>query len=132
MKNIALILTMIFLSASASTSSEQSEILVSTGPQTPGFTTISFSSEPGPIVKVSPLYPESALNQRKEGKVALNFIVGVDGEAINIQVINSEGELFNSAAVQALKKCRYHPKYSGKSVAVVAEFTLNKASKKDN
>jgi TonB family protein len=98
----------------------------STGPNHSGTTAIDFNSHPGPIVKVTPMYPEAALSQDKQGSVTMSFIVGEDGKATEIQVLESVGEPLESAAIQALQKALYHSKFSGKSVTVVAEFTLNK------
>lgn len=115
MKNIVLIFAISLLAACAAT-----------GPTQSGTTAITFNSEPGPIVKVTPMYPYSALTNMQEGLVSMSFVVGEDGKPKDIKVTESVGEPLEAAAIRALQKALYHPKFSGKSVTVVAEFTLNK------
>lgn len=72
------------------------------------------------------MYPDAALVNNQEGSISMSFVVGEDGKAKDIKVTESVGEPLEGAAVRALQKALYHPKYSAKSVTVVAEFTLNK------
>ncbi|WP_345552318.1 energy transducer TonB [Microbulbifer aestuariivivens] len=95
-------------------------------PKVSGITAINFNSEPGPVVKVAPRYPNAALAQGLEGNISMSFVVGEDGKPKDIKVIESVGEPLESAALRALEKAFYLPKHSGKSVTSVAEFTLNK------
>ncbi len=91
-----------------------------------GVTSIHFKSDPGPVVKVTPMYPESALAKNQEGTVTIKFVIGSDGKATDIEVLNSAYKPLEKPAIIAVQKAFYFPKYSGKSVTAVAEFALNK------
>lgn len=99
-------------------SSTRSQYLVSTS--------LKFSSEQDvPLVTVTPVYPRSAVSQQLEGSVAMSFLVGQQGEIVDILVIDSPGEPFESAAVKALEQAVYDVSYSGKGYVAIAEFTLS-------
>ncbi|MEA3588006.1 M56 family metallopeptidase [Pseudidiomarina sp. 1APP75-27a] len=78
-----------------------------------------------PIVRINPQYPAAAAKQGLEGKVALRFSITAAGETDAIEVINAEPEgVFDSAAVRALEKWRYHPRFAGDGHEVLLAFTL--------
>lgn len=89
-------------------------------------TDIEFNGELTPIVKVTPIYPKSALEQEEQGSLEISFKIGEDGKAINIKVIDSAEKALEVAYISALKKVLFPPIYSGKSITTIAHFKLNK------
>ena len=59
--------------------------------------------------QVKPLYPEEARKAGKEGRVALQATIGVNGLPQNIIAITQLGFGFEEAAIEALKKTTFHP-----------------------
>ncbi len=88
-------------------------------------TSLKFSDDSTPLVAVTPNYPRTAIYQQLEGAVAMSFIVGNSGEVLDIQVLDSPGEPFESAAVKALRQSIYDSSLSGKGYVAIAEFTLS-------
>ena len=115
MKKIAAILAVLIVTACATVGSKYSTD-----------TDITFNGEVGPMLKIAPIYPASAIEQGMEGSVSMSFIIGEDGKAKNIEVTNSVGEPLEVAAVRALQNALYSRKYSGDFATAVAEFSLNK------
>lgn len=74
-----------------------------------------------PLVKVAPKYPMSALRQKKEGYVTLEFDVDDFGFVRNPKVVDISGPgSFAKVAVEAAKKFRYAPGFeNGKPVTTV-------------
>ena len=81
-------------------------------------------SGPTPIVKITPRYPQEALNQNFSGVVKMEFTVDDNGKPINIQASSNANEILINESVHTLKKNRYHPKYSGEKVVVEGVFHL--------
>ena len=75
---------------------------------------------PRKISGTSPAYPIWARANKAEGSVVLRFIVGIDGEAHNIEVHSIRGdERFTATAIKAVEKWRFKPAVcKGKPVAV--------------
>jgi TonB family protein len=66
--------------------------------------------EPEPLERVAPSYPMVALMDRREGWVALSFIVSDTGEVKEAMIEDSSGnETLERAAMNALTKWRYKP-----------------------
>ncbi len=63
-----------------------------------------------PVFRVQPIYPEIARQQRLEGWVRIQFTINTEGKVKDPVVISSSNEVFDRAAVQALKKWKYKPK----------------------
>jgi protein TonB len=69
-----------------------------------------------PFVKLkkTPNYPLDARRQHVEGKVVLQFLIGMDGKVSNIEVVSSEPEgVFDEAAVEAVAKWVFVPAFVG-------------------
>lgn len=73
-----------------------------------------------PIVKVSPQYPQRALQRGLEGWVLVEFTVTPAGTVKDITVVDAEpADIFNRAAVDAAKKFKYKPRViDGQAVEV--------------
>ena len=89
-----------------------------------------------PIVKVAPQYPRRALQKGIEGHVTVEFTVTALGTVIDPKVIDANPpNVFNRAAMNAVKKFKYKPKIvDGKAQAVtgvrnIIRFELDKSSK---
>lgn len=77
-----------------------------------------------------PVYPEEAKKNGIEGKVFVKVLVDKNGNAKKIVVLKSENEIFNNAAMEAAKKCKFTPAtQKGKPIAVWVvlpyKFALN-------
>ena len=86
-----------------------------------------------PIVKVAPTYPRRAAQRGIEGYVVVEFTVSSLGTVIDPVVIEAEPPgMFDSAAIDAVKKFKYKPQMSdGKAVDVpgvrnIIRFELEK------
>lgn len=63
------------------------------------------------VARVEPEYPMEALERRKEGMVAIFFLVETDGNISNVDVIDSvNGRLFRKPALQAIRKWKFKPR----------------------
>ena len=74
--------------------------------------------EATPSFRVDPIYPRGAAMQGVEGFVILKFDISETGSTTNISVLQSRPpQIFNSSAIQALRKWKYKPKINeGKPV----------------
>ena len=64
-----------------------------------------------PIFRIKPLYPRRAALQNIEGFVILQFDITETGQTDNISVIQARPpQIFNSSAIQALRKWNIKPK----------------------
>lgn len=64
-----------------------------------------------PLVRVQPMYPPTAAQQRIEGWVRMVFDIGTNGSVKNARVMASDPpNVFDMAALQAIKKWKYKPK----------------------
>ncbi len=61
------------------------------------------------VRRVKPEYPTIYLNTGTEGTVILEVIVDRTGKVESYRVLRSDGDLFTTAAVEAVKKYRYKP-----------------------
>lgn len=67
-----------------------------------------------PIVKVAPIYPDSAARRGLEGWVLLKFTVTETGAVRDPVVLESEpGSTFDRAAMKAVLKFKYKPRVEG-------------------
>ena len=73
-----------------------------------------------PIVKVAPVYPDQAVQEKIEGHVLLEFVVTETGGVRDAVVVDSEPQgVFDQAALDAVGKFKYEPKIvDGKPVAI--------------
>lgn len=64
-----------------------------------------------PLVRVQPMYPPSAAQQRIEGWVVLEFTISTTGSVKDARVLSAQpNNIFNRAALQAIRKWKYKPK----------------------
>ena len=74
--------------------------------------------KPHPLDLTTPVYPEKARKERIEGKVALKFLVNVDGSVSDVSVLEGP-EIFHQAAIDALSQSQFKPAaHNGKAVPV--------------
>jgi TonB family protein len=62
---------------------------------------------PGLIKRVEPKYPPIAQAARMQGTVVLDAVIHKDGTVGDIKVLRSANQLFDQAAIDALKQWRY-------------------------
>ncbi len=84
--------------------------------------------------RIEPDYPEQARKNGVEGKVILQAVIDDDGSVSEVEVLNSTDDVFNDAAVDAVRQWRWEPATSdGDPVSVyftiVVQFSLNESSK---
>jgi protein TonB len=98
-----------------------------------GFALSASDGEYLPIVKVAPLYPESAASRGIEGYVLLEFTVTETGATADPHVLESQPQgIFDDAAKKAVLKFKYKPRVeNGRPVRVdhvthVITFKLDK------
>lgn len=101
--------------------------------QNTGFALSASDGDYLPIVKVAPMYPESAASRGIEGYVLLQFTVTETGSVENPQVIEAQPPgVFDDAAKKAVLRFKYKPRVeNGKPVRVegvkqVITFKLDK------
>jgi protein TonB len=69
---------------------------------------------PQVVLRVDPAYPQLARQRRIEGWVELDFLVGTDGRAQDIRVVESSpNAMFDTAAMRALERWRFEPARRG-------------------
>ncbi len=85
------------------------------------------SSDPVPIVKVAPEYPAAAKKRRAEGWVELQFVVGINGVASQIEVVRAQPEgIFDRAAIRALSRWKFKPgERDGEVIEARARTTIS-------
>lgn len=71
-----------------------------------------------PLVRVQPMYPPSAAEQRIEGWVRIEFTISETGSVRRPRVIGAHpSSIFNEAAIRAIRKWKYKPRIeNGKRV----------------
>jgi TonB family protein len=85
---------------------------------------------PEVIESGEPVYPGEAKKNGIEGKVYVKILVDKQGFVKKAVILKSENEIFNNAAIEAAKKCKFTPAtQKGKPIAVWVvlpyKFTLN-------
>ncbi len=77
-----------------------------------------------PIFRVAPVYPASALRSRSQGHVDLAFTVTDEGRVADVQVVGGKSsQALRKAAVDAVRKFRYAPRYEGGVPVAVHDVT---------
>ena len=67
-----------------------------------------------PIVRINPQWPREALEQGIEGFVRLEVLIGADGSAKDVKVIESKpGSLFVRNSIRAVLRWKFKPKIVG-------------------
>jgi len=104
--------------------------------QNTGFALSASDGDYLPIVKVAPMYPESAASRGIEGYVLLQFTVTETGSVENPQVIEAQPSgIFDDAAKKAVLRFKYKPRIeNGKAARVegvkqVITFELDKRAR---
>ena len=88
---------------------------------------------PEPIVYVQPEYPKEALDKGIEGKVLVEAVIDENGNVIDARIKYSDNEIFNEAALAAMRKMKFKPaKRNGKpvKVRVIQPFTFKLKDRK--
>ncbi len=80
---------------------------------------VPYDKEPTVVKKVEPEYPPKALKDSLEGNVFLKVLVSISGDVTKAQIIRTDDELFNEAALAAARQWKFTPAIlNGKPVAV--------------
>ena len=76
---------------------------------------VTFGSASGPsfMQRVLPIYPMVARRFNREGKVVLRLTIDAVGSLLSVEVLQDPGYGFASAAVEAVRKSRFHPARHG-------------------
>ena len=64
---------------------------------------------PEPVVNVQPEYPEIARQAGLEGKVLVEAVIDENGNVIDARIKYSDNEIFNEAALAAMRKMKFKP-----------------------
>ncbi len=64
---------------------------------------------PEPVVNVQPEYPEIARQAGLEGKVLVEAVIDENGNVIDARIKYSDNEIFNQAALAAMRKMKFKP-----------------------
>ena len=83
-----------------------------------GFSMASADGDAVPMVRVTPTYPERALQRGIEGRVLVEFTITKSGSVKDAKVVAYEpNTIFNKAALKAVSQWKYNPKIvNGKPV----------------
>jgi bla regulator protein blaR1 len=63
-----------------------------------------------PVVRVAPIYPAQAAQQRLEGRVIVEFTVTETGTVADVTVVQSSDPIFEQSAIDAAMRFRYRPR----------------------
>jgi len=64
---------------------------------------------PEPIKHVQPEYPKEALEKGLEGRVLVEAVIDENGNVIDARIEYSDNEIFNEAALAAMRKMKFKP-----------------------
>jgi len=78
-------------------------------PPTEVFEVFDVDEPPEPVVNVQPEYPEIARQAGLEGKVLVEAIIDENGNVIDARIKYSDNEIFNEAALAAMRKMKFKP-----------------------
>lgn len=77
------------------------------------------------LTRVQPHYPEGARQQRIQGAVVLNALVGADGSVQELKVISGDPQLVQ-AATDAVRQWRFQPRrFKGQSTGFETRIRIN-------
>ncbi|MDP6528986.1 MAG: energy transducer TonB [Gemmatimonadota bacterium] len=90
-----------------------------------------FDKMPKVKKRVIPEYPDLARRAGIEGEVLLKVTIDERGKVMHVTVVRSDAEIFNDAAIRAVKKWRFIPaEQSGNpvkaTIVIPLSFTFNK------
>jgi protein TonB len=87
---------------------------------------MAFASDPVPVSRNAPSYPQMALRRGVEGWVEVEFAVTSAGTVENPVVVAAQPSgVFDSAAVRAVSSWRYEPGPGASAVRAKIDFRLN-------
>jgi TonB family protein len=94
-------------------------------------------TEPKLIYKVNPRYPEEARKNKIMGDVVCRTVITAEGEVSDVEIVESEDEIFNQATIDAVSQWRFEPAtLEGKPVdvyyVVTVRFNLSKDKHKSD
>ena len=94
-------------------------------PTTEGFT------EPVPVQKVPPSYPEEAKKEKVQGVVVLELLISETGAVTDVRVLQDPDRRLSAAAIDAVRQWQFKPAKdpAGKPVSVRSAVTINFALK---
>ena len=72
---------------------------------------VAVEKEPVIVKSVEPKYPEMAVRTGLEGKVWVKIWVDRDGEPREVDILQSDAEIFNEPAIEAAKQFVFTPAY---------------------
>jgi len=88
------------------------------------------SSLPRFVHRSSPVYPPAMKQQGKEGTVLIEALVDATGKVRSVEVLQSAGELFDAAAITAVKASSLIPaNTNGKPVPVLLRIPMPSLNK---
>ncbi len=64
---------------------------------------------PEPVVNVKPEYPDIARQAGLEGRVLVEAVIDENGNVIDARIQSSDNEIFNEAALAAMRKMKFKP-----------------------
>ena len=94
---------------------------------------VAVEKEPVIIKSVEPRYPDMAVRTGLEGKVSVKIWVDREGKAKEVDVLQSDAEIFNQPAVEAAKQFVFTPAYMNDGpvpvwVTITLKFELSAAN----
>jgi TonB family protein len=82
-------------------------------------------TEPNITKRKEPVYPEEALRQKLEGTVWVKVWVDSTGKSCHPTILKSTNELFNKAALEAVRQFEFSPAlHGGKPVSIWVAFPI--------
>lgn len=76
------------------------------------------------IKKVDPIYPPPMIARQSSGTVVLDATINPDGTIGDVKILQSQGDLFDRAAIKAVKQWRYTPPGFEAILTVTVIFSL--------
>jgi len=94
-------------------------------------------TEPKLIYKVNPKYPEEARKNRIMGNVVCRTVITAGGEVTDVEIVETDDEIFNQATIDAVSQWRFEPAtLEGEPVdvyyVVTVRFNLSKDKPKSD
>ncbi len=84
------------------------------------------STAPIPIHRVTPEYTKEASDAKVQGRVLLSAVVGVDGTATDIRVVQGLGMGLDQKAIECLDQWRFKPgTRDGQSIPLQVQVQIN-------
>jgi protein TonB len=93
-------------------------------PQPAGPVRVSPGQGPGLIKRVEPQYPPILQSSRVQGTVVIDAVIRKDGTVGDVKVLQATNEMFETAAVEAIKQWRYTPSDYDVILTVRVNFTM--------